>query len=262
MVHFIEESHKYYSPDSPDINWTSVTSVVHKLVEPFDEEAGAVKSSRNKKSKWYGLSVEEIRKAWKDENTRSKELGSWYHKKREDAIVERTDISVYIPNIEDNVKKALDQKLTPGIYPEHLCYLLSAGICGQSDLVIVEDNTFSITDYKTCKEIKRESWKNWEGTSKKMLGHCKHLDDCEFYHYAVQLSLYAYMIWRANPKLSVGKLTIEHVTFVEESRNKYDYPIYKKDENGEFIVKNIELIEVPYLGSEAQAIVNSYRIKK
>lgn len=262
MVHFIDSTHSYYSPDSPDIKWTSVTSVVHKLVEPFNEEEGAVKSSKNKKSKWYGLPVEEIRQAWKDENTRSKELGTWYHNKRENALLGRTDIQVYKPIIEEGIKKALPQKLTPGIYPEHLVYLLSAGICGQSDLVTVTDKSFSITDYKTCKEIKRESWKNWEGVSKKMLGHCKHLDDCEFYHYAVQLSLYAYMIWRSNPKLEIDKLTIEHVKFEEEGRNKYDYPIYKKDENGEYIVKDIEYIDIPYLGSEAQAIINSYRQKK
>lgn len=263
MVNFIESTHSYFSPDSPEINWTSVTSVVGKLHEEFNEVEGALKSSRNKKSKWYGLPVEEIKKAWKDENTRSKDLGHWYHKKREDALYQREDRAVYMsPVNEDNVKVALDQKLTPGLYPEHLVYLISAGVCGQSDLVEVTDTSFSITDYKTCKEIKRESWKNWEGDSKKMLGVCKHLDDCHFYHYAIQLSLYAYIIWRANPRLKVGKLTIEHVKFEEAGRDKYDYPIYKKNEYDECIVKDIELIEVPYLGSEAQAIINSYRQKK
>ncbi len=262
MVHFIEESHKYYSPDRPDITWTSVTSVVHKLVEPFDEVSGALKSSKNKNSKWYGLPVEEIKKAWKDENTRSKDLGHWYHAKRENAIISRTDVPVHKPVIEDAIKKALEQRLSPGLYPEHLCYLASAGVCGQSDLVEVTDTLFNINDYKTSKEIKREAWKNWEGISKKMLGVCKHLDDCQFYHYAIQLSLYAYMIWRANPKLSVGKLTIEHVKFEEAGRDKYDYPVYWKGEDGEYIVKDIEYIEIPYLASEAQAIINSYKNKK
>lgn len=262
MVYFTEHDHRYYSPEYPDIKWTSVTSAVHQLVEPFDEVSGALKSSRNKNSKWYGIPVEEIRKAWKDENTRSKDLGHWYHKKREDALLSRTDIPVYKPLNEDNVKKALDQRLSPGIYPEHLVYLASAGICGQSDLVEVTDTLFNITDYKTSKEIKRESYKNWEGTSKKMLGCCRHLDDCQFYHYAIQLSLYAYMIWRANPKLEIDKLTIEHVKFEEAGRDKYDYPVYWKDEKGEYIVKDIEYIDIPYLGSEAQAIINSYKIKK
>jgi len=209
------------------------------------------------------MNPKEIQAAWDAERNRSSDLGTWYHKKREDALYQRKDRIVYqTPVNEENVKVALNQKLSPGLYPEHLCYLASAGICGQSDLVEVTDTLFNINDYKTSKEIKRESWKNWEGESKKMLGVCRHLDDCHFYHYALQLSLYAHMIWRANPKLSVGKLTIEHVKFEESGRDKYDYPVYWKGEDGEYIVKEIEYIEVPYLATEAQAIINSYKQKK
>jgi hypothetical protein len=35
------------------------------------------------------------------------------------------------------LKIAPNQKLDPGVYPEHMVYLKSAGICGQSDLVEV-----------------------------------------------------------------------------------------------------------------------------
>ena len=38
------------------------------------------------------------------------------------------------------LKYAPDQKLIPGIYPEHFVYLKSASICGQADYVEIIDN--------------------------------------------------------------------------------------------------------------------------
>jgi len=55
MVHFIDTTHKYYSPDSPDINWTSVTSVVGKLHEEFTgtpEKSSLRKPTASKPNKW------------------------------------------------------------------------------------------------------------------------------------------------------------------------------------------------------------------
>lgn len=270
MVNFIDSTHTYYSPEYPDIKWTSVTSVVHNMCQPFEwtaEQSSLKKPTAAKPNKWYQMDPKEIQAAWDAERDRSTNLGTWYHNKRENALLSRTDIPIHPPKYKEGEKISLPQKLVPGIYPEHLVYLMAAGICGQSDLVTVTDKSFSITDYKTSKEIKRKGVEYWDKKKectvvKKMLGPCKHLDDCEFYHYAVQLSLYAYMVWRANPKLEIDKLTIEHVKFEEEGKNKYDYPIYRKDDNGDYIVKDIEYIDIPYLGSEAQNIINSYRTKK
>lgn len=261
---FTEHDHRYWSPEYPDIKWTSVTSVVHKYCEEFlwtPEQSAIRKPTTAKPNKWYGMNPKEIQAAWDAERDRSTDLGTWYHKKKEDELLARTDITVYKPDVQDGIKKALPQRLSPGIYPEHLVYLASAGICGQSDEVIVHDTAFDINDHKTSKEIKRKSHKNWEGLSKKMLGPCKHLDDCHYNHYALQLSLYAYMIQRANPHLKVGELTINHVKFEEEGKDKYDYPIYRK-EGDNYIVKDIEIIKLPYLSSEVQAIVKEYKEKK
>ena len=58
-----------------------------------------------------------------------------------------------------------------------MVYLKSAGICGQSDLVEVVNGHVNIIDYKTNKEIKMESFKNWEGISEKMLHPVSNLED-------------------------------------------------------------------------------------
>ena len=57
---FSADTHTYESVDDPNKKWTSVTSIIKLFKEPFDQEKVAAKSAKNKKSKWYGLSAEEI----------------------------------------------------------------------------------------------------------------------------------------------------------------------------------------------------------
>jgi hypothetical protein len=268
MVKFEPEQHVYTSVKEDDaIEWTSVTSVLKKFKEPFDSHRIASKSGKNEKSKWYGLSPEEIQKIWKAEADRACALGNFYHDQREADILECETLDRYgvtLPVItpmedEHGVKVAPSQKLIDGIYPEHLCYLRSAGVCGQSDLVEVVNGYVHITDYKTNKEIKQKSFVNWEGVSKKMLPPLQHLDDCNYNHYNLQLSIYMYIILKHNPKLKPGNIVISHVTFEEAGRDKYDYPISKLDENGNPIVKEVVRYEMSYLKDEVMQIMKEFK---
>lgn len=148
------------------------------------------------------------------------------------------------------------QKLDPGVYPEHMVYLKSAGLCGQSDLVEVVNDKVNIIDYKTNKEIKMKGYTNWEGITEKMLLPVNSLDDCHFNHYALQLSIYMYIILKHNPKLKPGKIFIHHVKFEIEREDNWGYPIGKKDENGDPIVKEVTVIPIPYLIDEVQAVIH------
>ena len=256
-VIFKSQNHKYESVDSDGIEWTSVTSFISKYKKPFDAQSVAEKSSKSKKSKWYGMSVEDILQAWENESTRAIDQGNWYHNQREADLLELNTIErhgcilpIIRPLVTDDVKYAPSQKLTEGMYPEHFVYLKSAGICGQSDLVEVAKGEVNITDYKTNKEIKKESYVNWEGVSQKMLTPVSHLDDCNFWHYALQLSTYMYIILKHNPKLKPGKLTIHHVLFYTEGTDKFGNPITKLDDQGEPMVKKIVPYDLPYLKAE------------
>jgi ATP-dependent exoDNAse (exonuclease V) beta subunit len=272
---FKASDHSYTSIDNNDIKWVSVTKLVSNFKEPFDAEGVAAKVSKNKKSKWYGKTAKEIQAAWKEESERAMELGTFYHNQREAdlcslASIEKEGVTlpIYIPIEKDGVKHAPDQKLSPGIYPEHMVYLKSAGICGQSDLVEVVGDKVNIIDYKSNKKIETESFVNWEGLSKKMLFPVNHLDDCNYYHYALQLSIYMYIILKHNPKLKPGNIYIHHVTFEQESENEFGYPIYAKDSEENPIVKNVTPMEVPYLKDEVIVIIqhikehgiNTYKI--
>jgi hypothetical protein len=272
---FKASDHSYTSNDGNDIKWVSVTKLVSNFKEPFDAEAVAAKVSKNKKSKWYGLTAKEVQAAWKEESDRALELGTFYHNQREADLCalasiekEGVPLPVFAPIEKNGVKEAPDQKLTPGIYPEHMVYLKSAGICGQSDLVEVIGDHVNIIDYKSNKKIETESFVNWEGISKKMLFPVNHLDDCNYYHYALQLSIYMYIILKHNPKLKPGNIYIHHVTFEQESENEFGYPIYAKDSEENPIVKDVTPMEVPYLKDEVIVIIqhikehgiNTYKI--
>ena len=265
-VLFHQKEHKYESVDLFEkINWVGVTTLVSKFKTPFNAKEVAIKSSQKKGSKWYGISPATILKIWEAETLRSTTLGSWYHDGEEQYLLSRDSISIgehkYVIQKpifnSEGIKIAPDQKLLPGtIYPEHFCYLKTIGVCGQSDRVeVTPNNVLNILDYKTNKEIELKSFVNWEGRSKRMLPPLYHIDDSNFWHYALQLSIYAYIILKHNPQLKVGELKIEHIIFEEAGRDEYDYPITLLNEKGEPIVKDKVLYKLPYLKNEVELIL-------
>lgn len=261
---FNANDHSYKSLDGETIDWISVTTLVSNLKKPFDAEKTAQRVSKSKKSKWCGIAPDTILEIWKKEADRATTLGTYYHNQREAdlcslASIERDGIIVPImPPIPEvnGLKHAPEQRLDDGIYPEHLVYLKSAGICGQSDLVEVVNGYVNIIDYKTNKEIKKESFKDWEGVSEKMLDPVSHLDDCNFNHYSLQLSIYMYIILKHNPKLKPGNIYIHHVVFETEDLDQYGYPITKYSPEGDPVVKEVIPMEIPYLKEEVVGIVN------
>lgn len=265
-VIFKPENHQYESLDGDGLNWMSVTSFISQFKQPFDADAVALKSSKNKKSKWYGMTPEQIKDAWAKESKRATDLGTFYHNQRESDIcgletlrVEGEDLPIFKPIEKDGIRIAPEQKLKDGIYPEHMVYLKSAGLCGQSDRVEVVKGVLSIKDYKTNKEIKTEAYRSWDGKVQKMLPPISHLDDCSFVHYSLQLSMYMFMILKHNPTLKPGKLTLQHILFEELGKDKFGYPITALDGDGNPIVKDIIEYNVPYLKSEVVTLMNWWK---
>ena len=267
---FKPELHQYVSLDDSNIEWTSVTTVISKFKKPFDSKATALKVSRSKKSKWFGIKPDEIEVLWKAEAKRATDLGTYYHNQREADLCgleyigrEGVNVPVYIPNVNtDGSKIAPSQKLTEGIYPEHMMYLKSVGICGQSDLVEVVNKKVKIIDYKTNKEIKKESYVDYNGRSQKMLAPLSHLDDCNYIHYALQLSIYMYMILKHNPLYKADEMILHHIIFEKVGEDKYGNPITAVDDQGNPIVKEIIPYVVPYMKQEVITIINYLKDKK
>lgn len=264
IIKFTPQDHKYTSIKAEDErDWVSVTSFIGNFKQPFEADKIAEKSSKNKKSKWYGMTPQAIKEAWKSEANRATTLGTWYHNCRESDIcaldsMERHGftVPVFKPLEIEGVKYSPDQKLKDGVYPEHMVYLKSAGLCGQSDLVEVIDGHVHITDYKTNKEIKVEGFTNWEGITTKMMPPVHHLDDCNLNHYSLQLSLYMYIILKHNPRLKPGTLTIHHILFDTVGEDKFGNPITALDSNGDPVVKDIVQYDLPYMKQEIISLMH------
>ena len=268
-IEFTAHDHKYTSIDGADIDWTSVTTVISKFKTPFEREKISTSCSQNPKSKWYGIPPQELLDIWDKESNRATTLGSWYHDQREQDLIacdtlERDNIAIPVVRpMEDGDKKlAPDQKLVEGIYPEHMVYLKSAKICGQADRVEVIGDRIDIYDYKTNKEIKTKGFRNRSGSTKKLLGPCSHLDDCHLNHYALQLSLYMYIMLKHNHHLKEGKLEIHHIIFEKEGEDKYGYPITAMDPNGDPILKELVKYELPYLKDEVRNIIKWLKLNR
>jgi len=261
---FKEEGHLYESSDPTEkIDWLSVTSLVSKFKQPFDAEKQAKKSSKNPRSKWHGIPPEELIGIWNGESKRATDLGTWYHNQREADLmqfetIERKgkEVPIIAPIIQNEVKYAPKQLLRDAVYPEHFVFLKSAGICGQADYVEVVDNVVDIMDYKTNKEIKTKAFTNWEGITQMMEAPLSHLEDCHISHYALQMSIYLYMILKHNRDLKPGTLTINHIVFHKMGDDQYGNPITLMGDNGNPVVKEIVPYELPYLKQEVISLIN------
>lgn len=266
---FNPETHTYLTDENQE--YLSVTKLLSKYKQPFEQQSVAQKASKNRRSKWYGMTPQQIIAVWNQEADRSITLGNWYHEQREKDLLECDTLSyeehtlnIYRCAYDDQgYKVATDQRIGDGVYPEFFLYLPSAGIAGQSDRVTVSGGKIDILDYKTNKEIKTQSFKNFEGISQKMLYPLNHLDDCNYNHYTIQLSVYMYILLRHNPMLSAGNLTLQHIIFEEDyDKDPYGYPIYLKDDNGNPIVKDVIQYKLPYLKDEVLSLLEHYKTNK
>ena len=260
-VIFKEEGHVYES--IPAQSWTSVTTLIESLIEPFNAQEQAAMSSGNHKSKWFGILPKKLVQIWDQENKRSTDIGSLYHLKMEKLAIKTAkkvhrgkEIQIFAPIMENSVKISRNQTLEDGIYPEHLIYNEKLKIAGQSDLVFVANGYVDIEDYKTNKEIEQTSYGYQFGNPKMMLPPVANLMDCNYWHYTLQVSTYMKLILLRNKDLKPGNLTLNHVTFELDGKDQYGFPIVKLVDGYPVVKKKTKYI-VPYLEKEAIAILKT-----
>jgi ATP-dependent exoDNAse (exonuclease V) beta subunit len=79
------------------------------------------------------------------------------------------------------------------------------------DLLVKNGNHIVICDWKTNKEIKKHSGFDTRAkTNVKMKYPLNTLEDCNFYHYTLQLSTYAWMVQKLNPEFVIDDLILVH----------------------------------------------------
>jgi len=182
-----KDKHEYRLLLQPDMTFTSVTTFVEQFFEGFNAVKVAKKLIR-KYHKYKNRTVESLVEEWKS----SAEYGTKVHQEIEKWIldgIEPKDIKAI------NGKKWLENyklKSDIEIYPEVIIYSTELTIAGTIDIIAKDNNTgsYELIDWKTSKKIDKVSYGYKMGIHEVT----KNILDCNFYHYALQLSLYRYIL--------------------------------------------------------------------
>lgn len=273
-VAFRESDHVYFNLKDNTKKYTSVTTLIHKYTQPFDEKfwstfkafqalipAEYFRLEKNRFLETKKINIEELCKAYnidlKDFNREQQDIldewakknkdacnrGTLLHKQMEDLAYNNPDAIVRKYGIGGSFqikKDYTDLDIENGLYPEYLIYDDEDGLAGQIDLIIKQGNTINILDYKS-NNIKKDSGYDYSTRKKAtMLYPLNNLLDCNFYHYSLQLSTYAYMLQKLNPDFKIGKLAI--------------VPLSEKGVE--------ELVELEYLRKEVELMIKDFKKKQ
>lgn len=164
-----------------------------------------------------GISEEELRKRWKAKGDEACRFGTRTHE-----ICEDIELNREVRNTPENEKEvkvfANAKKIATSFYKnidilgvEKIVFSIPLRISGTIDLFARsrKNGSYLIIDHKTNKSI------DTFNTFKKFaLDPIKHIPDLNFYHYALQLNLYQYLLQREGyvPHGSSFRLFINHIT--------------------------------------------------
>jgi len=246
-VQYNDKEHLYIDKKS-GLKCISVTTLIEKFAQPFNEHfwssvkaleelvgAGIFADTKKKlmitkkfdakyvaqfniEAKDFIKKKAEILQLWKNKNVEACERGTIIHKMHEDLNLggsskelKRYGLGGKFKCYTNNVLKIGDQ----GIYPELLLSRISEDgifrLAGQADLVIIDGKDVYILDYKTNKAINKSSYFDINTKKKQMMQYpLNTLQDSNYWHYAVQLSTYAWMIQMLDPTLNIAGLMLIH----------------------------------------------------
>lgn len=213
-VSFDSKTHSYFMGKK---RLTSVTTLLSKFKNPFDSEYWSKVIAKREK-----VTQEEILARWKEKAFKSTEIGTAIHKIFEDFAENKYSIvggnlvfdydelkPEYLTDF--NLKKEValkllkDKFLTGRIIPIHTEFIVyNEDLAGQVDMIATDSKgNYYILDYKTNEKIDYEAYQN-----KKMLGVLRQIEDCSYYHYCLQLSIYKELL----KDIDIRKMFIIHIT--------------------------------------------------
>ena len=196
-ITFYEPTHTYTIDGSSD-KVISGTKFLHEFFGHFDAPATIKKMMKSPKwpsSPYYGQTAAEIEKGWSDKGKAASEAGTAMHLGIEQYLNGAEDIIVPEVKASPEWQQFMNfwAKEGPDLEPyrtewevwskEHL-------LCGSIDMVFrrKSNGKFLIYDWKRSKAIKTEN------TYQKGLAPLDHLDDCNYWHYTLQLNVYRWIL--------------------------------------------------------------------
>lgn len=185
-ISFLDYNHTYTHVESGKI-YPSTTSIIKKFKQPFDENTIA-----NAYAKKNNMDVSSVKALWKETRDTACKKGIYIHKLLEDLAkgVPHECKNIYPEEIyaTNFYKDFVESGNWSPVALEEVLWS-KVGLAGQVDAIFSnKEGELSLVDYKTSKNINKTNAFN-----KKMLHDFSHLDDCEYNHYSLQLSIYKMM---------------------------------------------------------------------
>jgi len=197
-ISFDEKEHIYYIDNIP--YEISVTGFIKSFFEEFDADSVIKKNytkwQANKYSKYYGLSVDEIKKSWEVNAEDASNKGTRLHKDIEsfyNDIEFNNDTKEFhfFLNLHNQLKKRFSPYRT-----EWTIFDEETQLAGSIDMCYTdENNEFFIFDWKRSKRITKDN------DFRKGRHPLNHLDDANYWHYALQLNIYKYILEKNYSKI-------------------------------------------------------------
>jgi ATP-dependent exoDNAse (exonuclease V) beta subunit len=233
----LDKSNHIYTSDT-GVVFKSVSKLIDQFVPFFDFDQKSYDYSIK-----YGIPVEEVRAGWKEKNKLSTDYGHKIHTIIEENI--RVKNYHHKDKIYDIILKNIKNLLTgkEEILSEKIIFNEDFKIAGTSDLILERKDNFDVIDFKTNKNIKYDN--RYDDPT--LLFPVNHLPNAEYFKYALQLSLYAYI-----HELKTGKRAYRLIIFWFKRKKKEDYNCM----DGEWVK-----LSVPYLKEEAKLVLE-YGAKK
>lgn len=159
------------------------------------------------KEKEFLDTIEIVKGEWKEKSDKALSKGNRYHDFVEEKIRKAYNIKCDYSGID-----LAYPNLPVGIHPEVRLYNHEHKIAGSADrITILKNGFFTILDYKTSAKINMTGYYDRANrTTQKMKAPISDLDDCNYTHYSLQLSLYAWMLEQHGYKCR--NLKIRHAT--------------------------------------------------
>lgn len=264
---FNEENHVYWNIEDDSVKYISVTTMIEKFGQPFDKEFWSSYKALEKllpKDEWaiekksllnnkifnrdileahsinendFNIEKQAILDAWQSENKKSCERGTKIHAQLENSFYKKKkniDLAKYqVGGKFECIKDSTQLDLENGAYPEYLISWDSPSgklhVAGQIDLIAKKGNSIVILDWKTNKKLDLKGF--YDSKTKKttkMKFPLNSLEECNYSHYNLQLSTYAYMLTQKYPEFVIEDLVLVHFDH-DDNMTVYHLPYLKTE---------------------------------
>lgn len=259
-IKFFEEGHKYIVDLEPDTKYTSVTTWIHEHFEKFDSDKiinKMMSGSRWKPGhKYWGMTPEQIKSQWDNNKDAVSGAGTNLHfeiecfnndKRLSFQYTNKELLEIYMGDYKDKLSRLPLEwnyfinfvKDHPDLKPfrtEWTVFNEDIKISGSIDMVYENpDGTLSIYDWKRSKNITRINQYNKFALPPSIC----HLPDSNFWHYALQLNTYKYILETKYDKIVKELYLVRLHPDAEE--------------------KNYELIQLPILTTEIKDLLDDMK---